>query len=162
MGDYEAFGAWHVRDINTDTLTMIGLAIVTTLVLASLSLLHVYWALGGRWGMASVIPTQSGRRAFTPSPGMTVLVAVALAVAAALTFGATGALRTIAPSWFVRAGLGVLAGVFLLRAVGDFRVIGFSKRVRDTAFARMDTTVFAPLCAGLAVACGMLAWLGDA
>jgi hypothetical protein len=138
------------------------LAIITTLILGSLALVHVYWAAGGRRGMASVIPTESGRRVLNPSPFTTLVVAAALAVAAALTIGATGALHEIAPSWFVRTGLGVLAGVFLLRAVGDFRLIGFTKRVRDTAFARLDTMVFAPLSAALGIACGVLAWLADA
>src|ERR1051325_2280880 len=118
---------------------MNGLAIVTTLVLASLALLHVFWAAAGRWAMASVIPSESGRPTFTPSPAVMLAVAAALAAAAALTLGATGALRAIAPPWFVRIGLGTLAGVFLLRAVGDFRLLGFTKRVRGTAFARMDT-----------------------
>jgi hypothetical protein len=140
---------------------MDGLAIVTTLVLGSLSLLHVYWALGGRMGMAAVIPTDAGRRVLTPSAFTTFVVAAALAVASALTLAATGALSRIAPGWFVRTGLCILAGVFLLRAVGDFRLIGFSKRVRDTPFARMDTLVFAPLCAGLGISCGLLSWLAD-
>jgi len=140
---------------------MTGLAIASTLILACLSLLHVYWALGGRGGRASVIPTVSGRRAFNPSPTATFLVAAALAVAASLTLGSTGVLAALVPSWFVRTGLVVLAAVFLLRAVGNFGLVGFTKRVRGTAFARLDTMLFAPLCAGLAIACGLLAWLGD-
>jgi hypothetical protein len=35
--------------------------------------------------------------------------------------------------------------------VGDFRLVGFFKRVRGNAFARLDTLVYAPLCLVLAV-----------
>jgi catechol 2,3-dioxygenase-like lactoylglutathione lyase family enzyme len=42
--------------------------------------------------------------------------------------------------------------VFLLRAVGDFRLVGFFKRVRGTPFARWDTRLFSPLCVALGLA----------
>ena len=135
------------------------LAILTTLLLAGLSALHMYWAFGGRWGMESVIPTIDGRRTLNPSPLASVVVALALAVAAVVTLGSTGILRSLAPAWLVKAGLVVLTVVFLARAVGDFHTIGFTKRVRDTRFAHLDSRYFAPLCACLAVACAMLAWL---
>ena len=44
-----------------------------------------------------------------------------------------------------------------LRAIGDFRYVGFFNRVRDTGFARLDTLAYSPLCAGLAVLIGIAA-----
>ena len=44
-----------------------------------------------------------------------------------------------------------------LRAIGDFRYVGFFKRVRDSSFARLDTLAYSPLCAGLAVLIGISA-----
>ena len=128
---------------------------------AALSALHVYWAVGGRRGLGAVIPTVDGRRTLNPSPLATIVVAVALALAAAITFGATGMLAAVAPAWLIRCGLVVLTVVFGARAVGDLRLIGFTKRVKGTRFARLDTWVFAPLCVGLAAACGALAWLSS-
>ncbi|HQR39887.1 MAG TPA: DUF3995 domain-containing protein [Blastocatellia bacterium] len=139
---------------------MYALALTTTVVLACLSLLHVYWAAGGVAGIDSVIPTVDGKRTLDPSPLASVVVATALAVAAAVVFASTGTLRSVAPMWFVRVGLVVLAMVFLARAIGDFRMIGFTKRIRDTRFARMDYLVFSPLCASLSIACGTLAVYG--
>ena len=43
----------------------------------------------------------------------------------------------------------------LMRAIGDFRYVGFFKRVRGSRFARMDTTLYSPLC--LALAAGVAA-----
>ena len=45
-----------------------------------------------------------------------------------------------------------LGGVFLLRAMGEFRLVGFFKRVRGTPFAIWDTWLFSPLCLLLALA----------
>ena len=40
-------------------------------------------------------------------------------------------------------GVGV---VLLARAVGDFRYVGFFKRVRGSRFATLDSRYFSPLC----------------
>ena len=50
------------------------------------------------------------------------------------------------PAWLSRYGLWLLAGVFLLRAIGDFRYVGFTKKVRATRFAQLDTRFYSPLC----------------
>ncbi len=43
-------------------------------------------------------------------------------------------------------------GVILLPcAIGDFRLVGFWKRIRDSRFARLDTAVYSPLCLVLAI-----------
>ena len=47
---------------------------------------------------------------------------------------------------------GVLAAIFALRALGDFRFLGFFKTVQGTPFAHYDTWVYSPICAGLAIA----------
>ena len=137
------------------------LAVGKALVLLSLSLLHVYWATGGKLGMGAVIPTVGGKPVFSPSVWATLAVAAALAAAATITFAATGALRPIAPAWIVRSGLVVLTVVFGARCIGDFRLIGFTKQVHDTAFAQMDTFVYSPLCGLLALCCCALVVLGD-
>lgn len=41
-------------------------------------------------------------------------------------------------------------GLFL-RAIGEFRLVGFFKRVRGTRFAQLDTLAFSPLCLLLSV-----------
>lgn len=52
----------------------------------------------------------------------------------------------------------VLALMFAVRAVGDFRYVGFFKRIRGSRFARMDTLYYSPLCAALALSIASMAW----
>lgn len=125
-------------------------AIPLAAILGGLSALHVYWALGGRRGWAQALPQVDDRPIFTPSRLATVLVAVGLALAALVPLVRAGILAAPAPAWLSRAAAVALALVFLLRAVGDFNLVGFFKRVRGTTFARWDTRLYSPLCLLLA------------
>lgn len=51
-----------------------------------------------------------------------------------------------------------LAFVFLARGIGDFRLVGFFKKVTGTAFARLNNTVFSPLCLVMAVGIFIIAF----
>lgn len=46
---------------------------------------------------------------------------------------------------------GGIAGIFFLRAVGEFKLVGFFKRASDTPFAYWDTWLFSPLCLVIAI-----------
>jgi hypothetical protein len=138
-----------------DEMTAFALASVLTF----LSGLHIYWAIGGRWGWGTAIPQMDGRAAFSPSRFATVLVAIGLAVAALVPLVRTGALPVPAPLWLSQGSAGLLAFVFFIRAVGDFRLIGFFKRVRGTPFAIWDTRLFSPLCLLLAAGFARVATL---
>ncbi|HSO96538.1 MAG TPA: DUF3995 domain-containing protein [Acidimicrobiia bacterium] len=126
-----------------------GVAAGAAAVLATLAAVHVYWALGGHRGGSAVIPTVEGRPMIAPGPAATFVVAGLLTVSAVLLVG--GGVGW-SPRVVFRAGCGGVAVVLLARAVGDGRWIGFSKRVRDTAFARRDTRLYSPLCLVLGVA----------
>lgn len=121
-------------------------AIATTAALGVAALVHVYWALGGTWMLDRALPpTDPG--GFSPGPWLTLSVAGALAVFGALV-GAT-AFDAWTPSlgWLVGIGVGVLT----LRAIGDTRVAGFTKSVRDTDFAIADDRFFTPIIVFLAL-----------
>jgi hypothetical protein len=105
-------------------------------ILCALGVIHVYWAAGGTFGKSSTLPTANGKSVLRPTPLITVVVAAALFAMAALVFA--------------RMWLWLTAGIFLLRAIGDFRYVGFFKRVRDSRFAKLDTMIYSPLCALLA------------
>ena len=120
-------------------------------VLGLLSALHVYWAVGGRWGIAAAIPTDGGRPLFSPSPAATWAVAAALAIAAIVPLVRGGLVAVPVTPRVSAWASAVLAGVFFVRAVGDFRLVGFFKRGRGTAFAVRDTWLYSPLCLLLAL-----------
>ncbi len=142
--------------------TAAGLGAATVLVAASG--LHWYWVLGGRWLLDRAVPARPVEAGDEPvdessplRPGrlMTAAVAVMLLVLA----GAVGA-ATIGVGGTVvhlMGWSGVVA--FGLRAVGDGRLVGFTKSVRSTRFARADDAVFTPMVVviALAAAGGLLA-----
>lgn len=136
-------------------MTMLAVAVAAVFVL--LASLHVHWAMGGRLAAEAVIPEVGGRPAFTPGTGITLLVAAFLATCAILVL-ATGDLLAvpIPDAWLDRA-MAALAVVLALRAIGDFRLVGFSKRVRGTRFARMDDLLYAPLCLALSAGVATIA-----
>jgi hypothetical protein len=110
------------------------------------ALLHVYWAMGGRRGGAAAVPREDGQPTLRPGRLATFAVAFALVVCAALLLCWLDVLPLIAPRGFVRTGIGLLATVMLLRAIGDFRYIGLFKTRGDGPFRRMDTMLYTPLC----------------
>jgi len=124
---------------------------VLVLVFAMLSVLHLYWAAGGRWGWKAALPQVAGRKAFKPSAAATVAVAACLAGCAGLVVVLAGWWTLSLDRRLVAAAGYVLVAVFALRAVGDFKWCGFFKGVRGTAFARNDDRFYSPLCLLLAI-----------
>ena len=111
-----------------------------------LGLVHIYWALGGTFAKSVSVHEENGRPAFTPSALATVVVAFcffgsALLVAALVDWLVVPVSKIL----LIVPGFGLVA-VFLIRSIGDFKHIGFFKRVHDTRFAKYDTFLYSPLC----------------
>lgn len=119
--------------------------------LLAVALLHVYWAAGGRALAAGAVPTRHGTPLFRPGRAATLAVAAVLLGAALVAMNGAGVnWPPLSHSW-VRPAAAVYGAVFLLRAVGDFRYVGFSKRHRESAFARLDARVYSPFALAIAV-----------
>ena len=113
-------------------------------ILSALAALHIYWAAGGSWGSQQAIPRKpDGAPLIQPGPIATLVVAGLLLFGAAIATG--GILIEYRRILLIAMGL-----VFAARAIGDFRHLGFFKRVKGTAFAYWDTRLFSPLCVLLA------------
>ncbi|MED4586514.1 DUF3995 domain-containing protein [Brevibacillus choshinensis] len=123
-------------------------------ILLFLSLLHLYWVVGGKWALEAAIPrTKDGsRRLFSPGKAATVCVAFLIFFACYLLLAQSGYLYVLLSEKLIRWGCILCAAVFFLRAMGDFRYVGFFKRVRQTHFARNDTWFYSPLCLWLGLA----------
>ena len=130
---------------------MIILALMLMSVFIALSLLHFYWLFGGRIGLEAALPEVEGKAVFIPSAAATLSVAILLGLCALLIGMRAELLAPLLQNsvslWLTRA----LAVVLLLRAIGDFRYVGFFKRIRNGRFATMDTLIYAPLCLFLAL-----------
>ena len=109
------------------------------------ALLHVYWAGGGTWYLDKAAP-QVGENGYRPGPIATLAVAIALTTFATLIVVATRQDQTVA-SWLVGIGIAVLT----VRAIGDTKVAGFTKTIRDTEFAKADDAYFTPIIVFLAL-----------
>ena len=159
------FSAWVGRHCHTpgkgpileQVHTRLPFAIPLVAILGVLSLLHVYWAVGGRWASAFTVPTVSGRRMFDPSPLATWLVAALLGTAVMLVIGKAAWMGSGPLSSIFQAGVWGLSLVFLLRAIGNLRSFGFFKTVKETPFAHWDTWLYSPLSILLAVLAAALA-----
>ncbi|WP_369899688.1 DUF3995 domain-containing protein [Bacillus manliponensis] len=129
---------------------MIFFIVIAVCLLIAVSLIHVYWAFGGRWGITAAIPSQSGERAFTPSPVITLFVGLLLSIAAILLLLQATIIPLFVPQIIVQMGCWICMFVFSLRVIGEFNYFGIFKRKKGTYFAKMDTMLFIPLCAFLA------------
>ena len=135
---------------------MVAVAIVC--VFAALSLLHAYWAFGGKFGIDAAVPERPGRpgggderpvKAFKAPFSATLLVAGVLASVSVLVSLRAGLFAPVISHWSLRWSIIAIAIALLARAVGDFNLVGFFKRTRGTVFARLDTWLYSPLCVGL-------------
>jgi hypothetical protein len=120
-------------------------------IFVALALLHFYWAAGGGGGLDGFVPSEDGKPLLTPGPLASLLVGVALLAAALVVTCRAGMWCVGLPAPLARVGIWVIALLFALRAIGEFRYVGFFKRVRGSRFARRDTWIFSPLCVVIAV-----------
>jgi hypothetical protein len=123
----------------------VGVALALAAAFALLSALHVAWALGGKLAGGSVIPVVDGTPAFRPTVGTTLAVAGLLAAAALVVLVRAGVLLPSFPPRLATFATLVLGAILVLRAIGEFRLVGFFKSVRGTPFALWDSWLYSPL-----------------
>jgi len=113
-----------------------------------ISVLHIYWAFGGRWGTAAVIPVKKGEQQpiFKPRKFGTILVAVLILLASFILIFQAGYLVSFQVNTITNIGSIICAIVFMIRAIGDFNYLGFFKKIKHSQFARFDTLIYSPLC----------------
>ncbi|MFJ5788455.1 DUF3995 domain-containing protein [Lysinibacillus sp. NPDC093197] len=131
---------------------VISLLLLAVTVLFLISMLHVYWACGGSWGSKVVLPIKKGGQepVFVPRKIGTLLVALLLLFAAVLLFIQGIYLQNVQQFTFFTLGCIVCAAIFFIRAIGDFKYVGFFKKIKHSQFARNDTWFYSPLCLLLA------------
>ena len=128
------------------------LAIINSTILLSLSLLHFYWAFGGQWGFTAALPTnKEGKRLLNPKWQHSLIVGAGLLVFAVYLLVYTDYISLHLPDWMLDSGIWIITVIFLMRAIGDFKYIGFFKKVKGTDFAIGDSKYFSLLCLWLAL-----------
>lgn len=125
------------------------LALVVAAALAAIAVLHAYWGLVGVGTRSAAVPEVDGRPVFVPTRSACFAVAFALLAAAFVLLVRGGYVALPAAPWLGAAGSASVGVVLVARAVGDFRYVGFFKRVRGSRFAVLDSRLFSPLCLAL-------------
>ena len=117
--------------------------------------IHVYWAFGGKWASTAVIPTKEDKDdVMMPGPIGTFVVAIGLLGFGGIIWLNTMAMQLKSVSWLYpvyQYGLWIIAGIFMLRAIGEFNYVGFFKKYKHTKFGKNDTLYYTPLCVIISV-----------
>ena len=122
------------------------LVFINAALFCAIALLHFYWAFGGRHFKFTVLPKHAeGQTVFQPGFFSTIVVAVGLVIFAFITLGNLGWFDEFIPHQFIHYATLVIGAIFILRAIGDFKFIGFFKKVKGTDFADNDTRIFSPI-----------------
>lgn len=123
------------------------ISITLFLIFTFLSSVHIYWGLGGKWVGESVFPTKDDNiKPQMPGPLPTFIVAVGLFAIGLFILLKGGFFRFTIPALLDQYGLWIIAGIFLIRAIGEFNYVGFFKKIRHTKFGINDTKYYSPLC----------------
>ncbi|MBV9988342.1 MAG: DUF3995 domain-containing protein [Chitinophagaceae bacterium] len=123
----------------------------------ALSILHFYWAFGGKLWYDLVLPTSSnGLHKFNPGKAATLIVAFSLLCLILITVGNKGFFDRYIRRKYFHYGTLAIAVVFLIRAIGDFKFVGFFKTVKWTKFGISDTQIYSPLCLFIALSSGLI------
>ncbi|TGL35072.1 DUF3995 domain-containing protein [Leptospira koniambonensis] len=132
------------------------IGLFTSGVLFFLSALHIYWAFGGKLTSVTVIPETNGKPTFIPSKGLTLLVALALFGFGTVALWSSG--NIFYPNRISAIFSLLVSFIFLGRAIGDFRLVGYFKKIKNTKFAKYDYLLYSPVCVILGSCYFYLGW----
>lgn len=123
------------------------LIILEIIIFSILSGIHWNWVFGGSWGFENSIPTNfEGNKLFNPKKIESSFVAIGLLVFATYYFLISDLISIEFPNWISIYVGWVVSFIFILRSIGDFKYIGFFKKINTSKFGKMDSKLFSPLC----------------
>ncbi|MFK5982896.1 MAG: DUF3995 domain-containing protein [Flavobacteriaceae bacterium] len=123
------------------------LSILLSLILIGLGMIHFNWVIGGKFGFSESLPTkENGDRVLNPKKMDSAIVGIGLTAFGILYVFKSGLIEYNLPEWIMKYGSWIIPAIFLLRAIGEFKYVGFFKSVKNTDFGKLDTKLFSPLC----------------
>lgn len=125
---------------------MIVFSSLNLVIFILISLIHVYWAFGGAWGIEGVIPELENRSAALKPPPIATLVVAGGLLGFALVHATALKLISFITADYLGICLIIIAAIFALRTIGDFKYVGLFKKQRIGLFAQNDTRYYIPLC----------------
>ena len=116
---------------------------------------HFYWAFGGKFFLDKVLPTKGGKLLFSPGSFLTFIVGVVFIGFSYITYLLYYSNKD---SLYLQYLGWALFLMFTLRAIGEFNLIGFFKKIKSTEFSQYDTKYFSPLFIYLALVFAILSY----
>ena len=100
-----------------------------------LAIIHFYWALGGQWGFENALPTnEQGIKILNPKTIDSMIVGIVLLMFGFLYIFSLNLLKNKILIIIRNIGLWVVPIIFVVRAMGDFKYVGFFKQVNYSFF----------------------------
>jgi flagellar biosynthesis protein FliQ len=126
--------------------------------------IHFYWGIGGKWGLSVALPqTNEGEKPLNPGLIACFIVGLGLLIFATLALLAANIITLqFLPIRVTQISTWLVAVIFALRAIGDFKYVGIFRRVHETEFAKMDKKFFTPLCVAISTLQFILALMFNA
>ena len=127
------------------------LSILLSIIFIGLGIIHFNWVIGGKFGFSESLPTkETGEKVLNPKKMDSAIVGIGLTVFGVFYFLKSGLIEFSQPEWVLKYVGWIIPSIFLLRAIGEFKYVGFFKKVKKTEFAKWDTKLFSPLCLAIA------------
>jgi Protein of unknown function (DUF3995) len=138
---------------------LIIISILVATIFFLLSAVHFYWAMGGTWKMDVAVPTNStGKKTLSPSAMASVVVGMGLLLMGLIQLKDIASFLSAIDSRVFKFGNFAIAFIFAARAIGDFKYVGFFKKMVGTPFAENDSRFYSPLSLFLSASTGWLAF----
>ncbi|PKV48215.1 uncharacterized protein DUF3995 [Aquimarina sp. MAR_2010_214] len=123
------------------------LTILLSFIFFILGIIHFNWVAGGTFGFEASLPTkESGERILNPKKIDSAIVGFGLIAFAFFYVLKSGLIDYDLPEWILKYVKWIIPSIFMLRAFGDLKYVGFLKKVKHTKFGKLDTKLFSPLC----------------
>lgn len=135
------------------------------IILLAISILHIYWLLGGKWGFEAATPGDmtpifADKRKKTIFTFATFCVAIGLFIMASIIYSNyNNVWNNYLDTNKIILATRIIGTIFILRAIGDFNVCGIFKKSKDTLFTRCDNKIYIPLCLFLGLGSWMISLL---
>ena len=131
------------------------LSILLCILFVGIALIHFHWALGGAFGLNQCLPKKAnGELLFHLKKRDSALVGFGFILLAIFYWVRSGLLEHNIPDEVIKYGSWSIPIIFLLRAIGEFKYVGFLKKIKDTEFGKWDSQLLSPLCLLIAL-CGL-------
>ena len=118
------------------------LSILLSLILIVLGMIHLNWVIGGKFGYVESLPTkENGERVLNPKKIDSAIIGIGLIAFGIFYMIESGLIEYSLPEWIIKYGGWIIPIIFLLRAVGEFKYVGFFKSVRKTEQKSNEITI---------------------